>query len=1134
MQINRKTATKLLIVQWSRFQELCVNLKGSTLFTGVNGSGKSTILDAMTYLLTGNTQFNKAAKDRDRTVLAYVRGDTKSNGPSRYLRSGQVISYIAMEFWSPAENAFLVAGVCVESANETSQKSSWFVCQNAKIEQINFTRQEGNLLRISPRNELSVNGQCLKSADFFGRDRGVEQILRALGLRCDVLKYRSKLLKMMAFHPENNIDQFIQECVLEPGKVESLKELREQRQRFEEIKEVFENLKDSKSCLEEVEQKSTEYEKKLKILQMRELMLCYQELQEAEEEKKNTELHIQSLEQNIKTLRERKEETDQQYSDAGERFRIAMNNDIFQGMQESLHELKRQRETIEKEIRQKEDKLSTLKELQRKLTNIFTWIDQYLPLSEEEKNLLCHLAENPFQSEDNVNASAHFGKTPAGRPEDSVNASAHFGKAPAGRPEDSINAFVHFGELAAKQDKIFETDEVHFNDQLAVSENKISELEHSIKRLKSNILVFPKEIEEARQTIQKELEAKGIHTEVKIFAELVQEIRDFGWRPAIETFLGKKRFHIIVEEKYCRQAMKILQDHKLHAANVVLSDQLPETNMTPGSAAEILNIPNATARKYANYLLNGIHLCDSLEELRQYPKGGLTQNGMLAKSYALSYMNMKQTEFCLGQDAVNCQLIKTTEEKQKQLQEKEELQKQKEQLLRRRAELKEIDWQADHYDFNSLQSLTELSQRSARIQDDIEKIGQNPDFMAVIEEQEHAKEEYQKLEHARDVLIGDIRAAEKDLEQEQIALEHAAGEIYVKDQEYSDKCRKHLELKQQMLEEYEKLRAKKDSLQVITPKTLRNLRNEVDECVRQMENAQLNYCKLAEIDSSKRGVPYIPFFREEYRNIANIRVEEVRRRLTEQALKLENAFMNDFVAEINETIRDAKTEIAAINRELKTLPFGQDTYKFVMKEKPDRNVFFRICKKLENYMDTPEVYMNSAREDEEMEHDIREFMEVILEEEDETEYTDYRKYFMYDMEIVSRQGDSEIISNLSKKQGSASNGEKQTPYFIILAASLLQCYPRQACCARLAFIDEAFSALSRERIEQMVKYLEDNHFQVFYAAPPEKISSIGTYIESTVSLVTTGRYTSAIEGLVKERAPQRIQATQDIPAPLKG
>ena len=62
---SRKSATKLLLVNWSRFSNVPIALEGSTLFTGVNGSGKSTILDAMTYMLTGNTQFNKAALDRD-------------------------------------------------------------------------------------------------------------------------------------------------------------------------------------------------------------------------------------------------------------------------------------------------------------------------------------------------------------------------------------------------------------------------------------------------------------------------------------------------------------------------------------------------------------------------------------------------------------------------------------------------------------------------------------------------------------------------------------------------------------------------------------------------------------------------------------------------------------------------------------------------------------------------------------------------------------------------------------------------------------------------------------------------------------------------------------------------------------
>ena len=167
-------------------------------------------------------------------------------------------------------------------------------------------------------------------------------------------------------------------------------------------------------------------------------------------------------------------------------------------------------------------------------------------------------------------------------------------------------------------------------------------------------------------------------------------------------------------------------------------------------------------------------------------------------------------------------------------------------------------------------------------------------------------------------------------------------------------------------------------------------------------------------------------------------------------------------------------------------------------------------------MSSPQFYMNSARDDEEMEYDIQEFMSIILAEEDEWEYTDYRRNFSYDMEISSRQGQTEITAELSKKQGSASNGEKQTPYFIILAASLLQCYPATTCCARLAFIDEAFSALSRERIEQLVRYFEENHFQVFYAAPPEKINSIGQFIDSTVSLIVTVRDSNAVEVLVNQ------------------
>ena len=40
-----------------------------------------------------------------------------------------------------------------------------------------------------------MNGEAMKLSSFMGRDRGTEAVLRALGLRVDAAKYRTKLLK---------------------------------------------------------------------------------------------------------------------------------------------------------------------------------------------------------------------------------------------------------------------------------------------------------------------------------------------------------------------------------------------------------------------------------------------------------------------------------------------------------------------------------------------------------------------------------------------------------------------------------------------------------------------------------------------------------------------------------------------------------------------------------------------------------------------------------------------------------------------------------------------------------------------------------------------------------------------------
>lgn len=1079
--MNRKSAKKLLMVQWSRFQNVCIELEGSTLVTGVNGSGKSTVLDAMTYLLTGNTQFNKAAKDRDRTVLGYVRGDTRSNGEARYLRNGSVVSYIAMEFSDPTLGQPLTVGVCIESPSESGKPvSSWFICPGAAIDDIDFTRIEGNALRITPKNELTVNGEAMKLSSFMGRDRGTEAVLRALGLHVDAAKYRTKLLKMMAFNPENNIDQFIQDCVLEPGKVQSLEELREQKRQFERLRELYENLRQGKIQLEEVLRQSDEYEKKKRVLRIRELMLSYQALREKEEEEKQTKNRYQALKDQYGRLTERAGELIRQQEAAQERLRIAENNDMVKGMQESLDSLKRQIEEADREKKNWEDKLAQILKLKKKISALIKLLEADLPSLSSENTYL----ETLEQAD--------------------------------GETAKKREAFDAFREKVHRQDGIYEENKIHLQDQCKEREKEIGALQEKIRRLESNILVFPAEVENARNKIQRGLEKQGIQTEVHIFAELVQEVTAPEWRKAIETFLGRKRFYIIVDGAYCHKAMQILQKERIYDGNVVITDKLPETEAVEGSAAEILRIPNVYARRYANYLLNGIHLCENLEELHEYPKGGLMRDGMLAKSYAVAMMDMRRTELCLGADAIRCQL----EQSRKELEELQVVQRaDKEalsQVIKYRDAIKEIDWDGGHYDFGAAYGLKDCGKRRDSLVKDREEIEANPDFTAVLKELETARRLAREANESVNQNQNELGGCKNDLKGCEGTLGRISTEIYLCQKAYEEKCLVNMELKEAMLEEYNSESEKRGTIRVTTQLSIDKSKNMLAERERQLEDAQLAYCRLAGIDVGKRGIGYIPWYREEYRNLAHVKVEEAQQKLQEQAGRLESAFMNDFVAEIDENVREAKREMDAINRELRHMPFGNDTYKFVMKEKPDRALFFRICRRLEKYMSSPQVYMNSARDDEEMENDIQEFMSIILAEEDEWEYTDYRRYFSYDMEISSRQGQTEITAELSKKQGSASNGEKQTPYFIILAASLLQCYPANTCCARLAFIDEAFSALSRERIEQMVRYFEENHFQVFYAAPPEKINSIGQFIDSTVSLIVTGRYTNAVEGLVKQ------------------
>lgn len=394
---DRKTATQILLINWSKFQNVRISLDGSTLITGVNGTGKSTILDAMTYLLTGNKRFNIAAGDKDRSVRAYVRGDTQSEGDHRYLRSGNVTSYIVMEFFSPIDGLYIVAGVCIESMNEQECKpGAWFIIKDARLDDFEFCYVKEGKFHTHSRSNLLFKGKRLKSREFRGEGNGTETLLRALGLRCDVAKYRSKLVKMMAFNPETDIDKFIRDAVLDPGKVGSLAELKEQKQKFEEIKRVYDELEAGRKQLQVIEEKAVEYEKRKDTADLRALVYAYQFIPITEDKLHDTEQKLDRLKLELKELKNERERLEGEESRAVDRYSAASHNDLLTGMKESIQVLTQQVTDLEYGIKDKKTELAKLKKLEDKLKETAG----YLSLDDKSRDILLALTGTDHRSEE--------------------------------------------------------------------------------------------------------------------------------------------------------------------------------------------------------------------------------------------------------------------------------------------------------------------------------------------------------------------------------------------------------------------------------------------------------------------------------------------------------------------------------------------------------------------------------------------------------------------------------------------------------------------------------------------------------------------------------------------------------------
>ena len=225
-----KQLTRIRLVNWHLFTDATITCQGTTYFIGVNGAGKSTILDAVQFALVGgqrDVKFNQAAlANSRRTLSSYVRGELGTEG-QRYLR-GDCTGLVALEFANPDGTRFVHGALVDAYADNHSPDITYFIVHNAELNDTWFFKTPGQLFDTGSfrrHMEHFALPTDAKAQTFTRLEDYRANLLNRLGQLRDT--FPAKIVKGVAFSPLTNIRDFVHNYLLDEALVD-VKTLQEQ------------------------------------------------------------------------------------------------------------------------------------------------------------------------------------------------------------------------------------------------------------------------------------------------------------------------------------------------------------------------------------------------------------------------------------------------------------------------------------------------------------------------------------------------------------------------------------------------------------------------------------------------------------------------------------------------------------------------------------------------------------------------------------------------------------------------------------------------------------------------------------------------------------------------------------------